>query len=237
MFDKSTCTKCSFNPPLIITTSASCLTCPLADQKYADFNFVSKNLDVQDTKSTQFSIYHKSKERYALHSENKKDNGIFCNQVSTNFSSTDLSTYSVSRISQESSEFNSISGYFKCSLNAEGENLRVSVAKTASADFLKDNNRIDVDVDFNINFNINIDEGFYDLHSENNEMETIQAQLEAFTTDRELYISQIASRSFKARKMGTIARWRRSTDFIYEGKPMVRNKIRMRKKRSLRGAV
>ncbi|RKF64283.1 hypothetical protein OnM2_019093 [Erysiphe neolycopersici] len=232
MFDMSTCTNCSLNLPLLITKPTRCLTCPCDGQKNKDFNFISINLAIQNNKSTQFPIYHESIERCGLHSEYEDGNKKFCNQVSANRNSTDLSICPSFRISQQSSEFNFLSSYFKCSLNEDGENLRESLAQTASADYTNDSNRIDFDNDININ----IDEGFYDLHSENTEIDTTQAQLEALTKARELYISQIASRFIRARKIGTIVRWRRSTDFVREGKPMVRNKIRMRKTRSPRGA-
>ncbi|POS82710.1 hypothetical protein EPUL_006738, partial [Erysiphe pulchra] len=181
-----------------------------------DSNFISRSLAIQDKKSKHSSINHEPIEKFSLQTEHRDGDERFCNQASANHSSTDSSTYPSSRISQQSNKFNSLSGYVKCPLNEDGENLRLSLAQTASASFMEDSNRTDVDIDININ----IDEGFYDLHSENNEIDTIQTQLEALTTNCELYISQIASGLVRARKMGTIVRWRRSTDFIHEGKPM-----------------
>lgn len=75
----------------------------------------------------------------------------------------------------------------------------------------------------------NTDEGFYDFSDTENERDTIWAQFEALMVGYGLPLAQIAGESSRARKSRNTSRWRRSAECIYEGKPMVRNQIRMRK--------
>ncbi|KAI6250139.1 hypothetical protein HI914_01138 [Erysiphe necator] len=190
-----------------------------------DCNFISKNLALQEKKSTQSSVYHELIKIYGLLTGRLDDSENFQDYISTAQNSSDSSTCPTSRVSQRTSgKFYFPNSHIEYSLNEGEENIRLPHVQRTS-----------LDVEDGIRMETDIDEGYYEYQSGISEMDATQVQLEALTTDRELYMSQIENRLYGPEKIGKIFRWRRSTDFIYEGKPVVRNKIRMRKKIPLRG--